>query len=133
MGLALKLKKQLLDRREQFLLRRHTTIESSENGHLVIEGKRYLSFSSNNYLGLANHPAVIKACQGALTTYGVGSGSAYLISGYTAVHKELEIRLANFLGYPRVLLLSSGYLANIGVISALFTKGDQIYCDKLNH
>jgi 8-amino-7-oxononanoate synthase len=127
------LEEQLTHRANQYLRRYQTPVEASRGHHLVMEGKRYLNFSSNNYLGLAKHPAIIKACQRALTAYGVGSGSAYLVTGYTSVHRELEEALANFLGYPRVLLLSSGYLANMGVISALFGKNDTILSDKLNH
>lgn len=97
------------------------------------QGRHYLSFSSNNYLGLANHPLVIKACEQALNNYGLGSGSAYLISGYSKAHSELEEQLAEFLGYPKVLVFSCGYMANLGVIGSLISKQDGIYADKLNH
>jgi 8-amino-7-oxononanoate synthase len=93
----------------------------------------YDNFSSNDYLGLANHPAVIKAFQQAAEKYGVGSGSAHLICGHSSEHHALEEELAEFTGRQRALIFSTGYMANLGVISALVKKGDEVFQDKLNH
>lgn len=122
----------LASRKKNFELRELVPIQQSDGVYVYLDGQRYLSFSSNNYLGLSNHPEVIQACQMALKKLGVGSGSAYLISGYANQHHELEERLADFLKYPRVLLFSCGYMANAGIISALFNK-HSIFADKLNH
>lgn len=131
--LRLKLRQNLEERSIHFLLRTQEKIEATDGVYLSLNGMKYLSFATNNYLGLAHHPQVMKACHSALKKYGVGSGSAYLVSGYTSLHAELEEKLAEFLNYPRVLLLSSGYLANTGIISALFSKNDEIFADKLIH
>ncbi|MBA2654822.1 MAG: 8-amino-7-oxononanoate synthase [Gammaproteobacteria bacterium] len=127
------LQQRLDARNNNFLLRSQQQIEPNEGMFINLDGKKTLSFSSNNYLGLSQHPAVIKACQNALRKYGVGSGSAYLVCGYTDLHKLLEDKLAEFLNYPRVLLVSSGYMANTGIISTLFSSQDEIYADKQCH
>ncbi len=90
-------------------------------------------FCSNDYLGLRNHPEVIKAAREALKEYGLGSGASQLVSGYTKLHKELEEALARFKGTPACVLFGSGYLANIGVIPVLAKEGDLILSDQLNH
>ena len=90
-------------------------------------------FRSNDYLGLANHPTLIQALQQGAEQYGVGSGASHLISGHCAVHHELEEALAAFTQRSKALLFSSGYMANLGVISALASPGDHIYQDRLNH
>jgi 8-amino-7-oxononanoate synthase len=131
--LELKLEQKRSKQAADHLIRYQEEITQSDGSFVTVKGERLLSFSTNDYLGLAHHPAVINACQSALKNYGVGSGSAYLISGYTLLHKKLEEQLADFLNYPRVLLFSSGYLANIGTISALFSKRDSIFGDKSNH
>ena len=92
-----------------------------------------LAFCSNDYLGLANHPDVIAALKRGADTYGVGSGAAHLVTGHSVVHQTLEEALADFTGRARALLFSSGYLANLGVISALTGRGDQVFEDRLNH
>jgi 8-amino-7-oxononanoate synthase len=98
-----------------------------------VEGREYLSFCSNDYLGLANHPRLIAAvCEGA-RKYGVGAGASHLISGHFSAHHALEEALARFTGFPRALLFSTGYMANAGVITALAGRGDAIFSDKLNH
>ncbi len=130
--LDLKLQNMLKQRQQNFELRNHLAIDNFSGAWVRLGDKEYLSFSTNNYLGLLNHPKVIAACQTALARFGVGSGSAYLVSGYTSAHQELEERLAAFLGYPKVLMFSSGYMANIGIIPALFTDYC-IFADKLNH
>lgn len=92
-----------------------------------------LAFCSNDYLGLANHPRVIKALQLGADRWGVGSGSAHLVNGHSAAHQALEEELAEFTGRPRALLFSTGYMANLGVISALTGRGDTVFEDRLNH
>jgi len=115
------------------LYRHRLTLEGSQGAHVSIAGQNYLSFCSNDYLGLANHPELIEAvCEGA-HQYGVGAGASHLIIGHHTSHHKLEEMLANFTGFPRALLFSSGYMANAGVVTALVGRGDEIYSDKLNH
>lgn len=91
------------------------------------------SFNSNDYLGLSRHPKVIQAFQEAAHLYGVGSGSANTLSGYTKAHDELRQTLREWLGVEEVLLFSSGYQANLAVLTTLVSKKDHVYADKLNH
>ena len=100
---------------------------------VVVDGKLCVSFCSNDYLGLANHPEVVKAMMRGAETYGVGSGASHLINGHSHAHHALEEELADFVGRPRALLFSTGYMANLGVISALLEKGDAVFQDRLNH
>jgi len=97
------------------------------------DGRPLVSFCSNDYLGLANHPEVIAALQQGAQRWGVGSGSAHLVNGHSAAHQGLEEDLAEFTGRPRALLFSTGYMANLGVISALTGRGDTVYEDRRNH
>ena len=107
---------------------------SSPPGHLVeIEGKRYLNFSSNNYLGLADNPLLKKSAGEAIEKYGVGSGASRLISGTITIHRLLEGKIARFKGEEEAMVFSSGYLANLGVIPALVGRGDAVILDRLNH
>ncbi len=99
----------------------------------MCEGKPVVNFCSNDYLGLANHPDVINAFKSAADKFGVGSGSAHLICGHSRVHHLLEDELAEFTGRERALLFSTGYMANLGVISALLCRGDSVFEDRLNH
>jgi len=92
-----------------------------------------ICFCSNDYLGLANHPQVIASMQQAAATYGVGSTASPLISGYKKIHQQFEEEFANFVGMERALLFSSGYLANIGAITAAVGRSDLVYQDKENH
>ena len=98
-----------------------------------IDGKEVINFCSNDYLGLANHPQVKQAMIEGIEAYGVGSGSAHLVNGHSNAHHQLEEELAAFTGYPRALLFSTGYMANIGICQALLDKGDHIFEDRLNH
>lgn len=117
----------------QGLYRSRRVIESPQGIHLQIDGKAIVNFCSNDYLGLANHPGVINAFKAGADRYGVGSGSAHLICGHSAAHHALEDELAAFTGRDRALLFSTGYMANIGVISALLGRGDAVFEDRLNH
>tara|TARA_R110002074_G_scaffold145034_1_gene293163 strand:- start:35173 stop:36333 length:1161 start_codon:yes stop_codon:yes gene_type:complete len=124
---------QLDELKRQQLYRSRQIIEGPQGARVQIAATSYDNFSSNDYLGLANHPAVIKAFQQAAEKYGVGSGSAHLICGHSSEHHALEEELAEFSGRQRALIFSTGYMANLGVISALVKKGDEVFQDKLNH
>jgi 8-amino-7-oxononanoate synthase len=119
--------------KQQDLYRSRRVIDSPQGIELIINGKKVLNFCSNDYLGLANHPNVIAAFKQAVDNYGVGSGAAHLICGHSTAHHALEEELAAFTGRDRALLFSTGYMANMGVISALLDKNDLVLEDKLNH
>ncbi len=127
------LAQQLVERQQQSLYRSRRVIDSAQDVVLHVNGAPVLNFCSNDYLGLANHPELISAFKKAADEYGVGSGSAHLVTGHQAVHHELEQQLAEFVNRPRVLLFSTGYMANLGVVSALLDKNDCLFEDKLNH
>ncbi len=113
--------------------RRRRVVSSRQGVEVEIDGNRLLSFCSNDYLGLANHPAVVEAFQRGLSRWGAGSGAAHLVTGHTRAHHQLEEELADYLGYPRALLFGSGYLANLGIHQALLGRGDRAIHDRLNH
>jgi 8-amino-7-oxononanoate synthase len=121
------------DLKEMGLYRELRTVEGEQDTSVTIDGKRVLMFSSNNYLGLANHPRLKKASAHAALCHGTGSGGSRLVSGNMDVHQDLEKKLASFKGTDKALLFSSGYHANIGAISALAGEGDVILSDELNH
>ena len=123
----------LQERRSQHLYRQTRITTSAQQPHRTLDGKAVLTFCSNDYLGLANHPAVIKAFQEAANTYGVGAGAAHLVQGHSYLHQQLEEALAAFTGRERALLFSTGYMANLGVANALMERQDSIYEDRLNH
>ena len=133
MSLDFQLQQQLDVRKVQSLYRMRRTASSPQGVELEVDGQHYLSFSSNDYLGLANHPQIIEAFQQGLSRWGTGSGAAHLVTGHSAAHHALEEELADFLGYPRVLLFSSGYQANLGVHQALLGRKDSTLHDRLNH
>ncbi len=110
------------------------TVEAARDGiHVRLEGRELIAFCSNDYLGLTHHPQVIQAWQNGAARHGVGSGAAHLVSGHHRAHAALEEELADFLGRPKALLFSTGYMANLGVLSALAGRGDRIWEDRLNH
>lgn len=115
------------------LFRVLTELRSGQSPEIVIEGRHYILLASNNYLGLATDPKVKEAAQRALEKYGTGSGGSRLVSGSTDLHRELEERIAAFKKTEAAILFSSGYLANVGTISALVGPGDVIFSDELNH
>ena len=117
----------------QGLYRSRRAVESPQSVNLKIDGKNIVNFCSNDYLGLANHPNILKAFKAGADYYGVGSGSAHLICGHSKAHHALEEELAAFTNRHRALLFSTGYMANIGVISALLGRGDAVFEDRLNH
>ena len=123
----------LAQRRQQDLYRQRLTLETAQGPVIRLQGREYLNFCSNDYLGLAAHPRVIESFQRAAAQYGVGSGASHLVCGHSAPHHQLEEALAEFTGRPRALLFSSGYAANTGVLTSLLQPGDQVFEDRLNH
>ncbi|MEO8418403.1 MAG: 8-amino-7-oxononanoate synthase [Methylophilaceae bacterium] len=115
------------------LSRQRRLLDSAQGAHVKVDGREVLSFCSNDYLGLANHPELIAALQEAATRSGVGSGASHLITGHHRYHHELEQALAAFVGLPAALSFSTGYMANLAVITALMGRKHAIFADKLNH
>jgi 8-amino-7-oxononanoate synthase len=124
---------ELRQRQAKDLYRRRHITETPQQPQMIVDGREVISFCSNDYLGLANHPTVINAFKEAANDFGVGSGAAHLINGHTRVHHELEEALAEFTGRERALLFSTGYMANLGVVQAMLGLGDTLFADKLNH
>ena len=120
-------------RAEQDLLRRLRVVEAVTAAQLAIDGRVLRNFASNDYLGLAQHPAVREAALRAIARWGVGATAAHLLGGHRAEHAALEEKLAQWTGRHRALLFSTGYMANLGVLGALLTDGDLCVQDKLNH
>ena len=108
-------------------------LESPQNARVCIKGEWKISLCSNNYLGIANHPALKEAAVRAIEQYGAGAGAARILSGSTPIHEELERELANFKGTEGALVFNSGFAANAGVIPALTSEGDAVFSDELNH
>lgn len=127
------LQRELDQRKTDGLLRQRRLLDSPQAEHIVANEQPYLSFCSNDYLGLANRPELIAAMQKAAGDSGVGSGASNLITGHHRYHDALEKQLAAFVELPAALLFSTGYMANIGVLGALTGRGDAIFADKLNH
>lgn len=127
------LQSQLQARQQAQLYRRRLTLDGPQQPSLSIAGKNYLAFCSNDYLGLANHPALAEALTRGAQRWGVGSGASHLIVGHQQIHEQLEQALAEHVGMPRALLFSCGYMANMGAIKALVGPGDVIFHDELNH
>ena len=123
----------LAARRADNLYRQRPLLQSPQGPVVQVDGQEYLAFSSNDYLGLANHPQVVEAMQQGAARWGVGGGASHLVIGHSEPHHQLEQALAEFTGRERVLLLSSGYIANLAVITALVGKGDSVLHDRLNH
>ncbi len=124
---------QLDEQAAKGLLRQRRTVTSAQGIRLTVEGKQYVSFCSNDYLGLANHPVIIAALQAGAELYGAGAGAAHLVSGHSLAHEALENELATFVDKPSALLFSTGYMANLGAVQALTDRGDTVFADKLNH
>ncbi|HSH28612.1 MAG TPA: 8-amino-7-oxononanoate synthase [Thiohalobacter sp.] len=123
----------LEQRRRDGLYRSRRIAESPQLPGRRIAGRDCLSFCSNDYLGLAAHPQVVAALQTGAQRWGAGSGAAHLLAGHTAAHHALEEELAEFVGAPRALLFSTGYMANLGVMSVLPGRGGRLFQDRLNH
>ena len=128
----------LLDLDERSLTRRRRAVDTPCAPRLEVEGRPLLAFCSNDYLGLAAHPAVVAALREGAALYGAGSGASHLISGHSRAHELLEERLAEFVGpylhSPRALTFSTGYMANLAILTALGADGDaEIFSESLNH
>jgi len=123
----------LAARQQGNLLRTRQATQPGESRLLYWQGRHYLNFSSNDYLGLSHDARVIRAWQQGADRYGVGSGGSGHVTGYGVAHQQFEEQLAAWLGYPRALLFNSGYSANQAVINTLMQKGDLIIADKLCH
>ncbi len=123
----------LKEKQDQHLYRKPRISESAQHPLMQIDGNEYLTFCSNDYLGLANHPDLLEAFKKSAEKYGVGSGAAHLINGHSIEHQKLEEELADFTGRDRALLFSTGYMANLGTVNALLDRGDYLFSDRLNH
>ena len=123
----------LAEIRDRGLYRRLRVVSGPQGPRVLLDGRPVLLLCSNNYLGLADHPAVREAAAEAAMRYGAGAGASRLISGNMTIHRRLEERLAEFEGSEACVLFGSGYLANTGVISALAREGDVVFSDALNH
>ncbi|MEO2216949.1 8-amino-7-oxononanoate synthase [Chromobacterium vaccinii] len=113
--------------------RYRATLESPQGVDIVIDGEEYLSFASNDYLGLADHPSLVRALQQGADRWGAGSGASHLLTGHTLAHQQAEEELAGFVGREAALLFGSGYAANLAVLTSLVGRGDAVFADKLNH
>lgn len=107
--------------------------ESPQGQRIILNGRQVLNFSSNDYLGLANHPSIIEAVNESVKRFGFGSGASRLLAGGTSLHRELEDKIAAFKGTESAMVFNSGYAANIGIIPAIAGDGDIIFSDELNH
>ncbi|MEE1170699.1 MAG: aminotransferase class I/II-fold pyridoxal phosphate-dependent enzyme [Anaerovoracaceae bacterium] len=108
-------------------------ITGPQGGRIILDGREMINMAANNYLGLANHPAVVGAAKAALDEYGLGAGAARGIVGNFRPHEELEEKLAAFKGVPAVSIFNSGLTANLGVIPLIIGKDDDVFSDELNH
>ena len=127
------LQTELAARERDGLTRRQRTLDAPCGPLAVVDDRPLISFCSNDYLGLANDPALIEAACAGARRWGVGSGASLLVSGHQRPHLALEEKLARFTGFPRALLFSTGYMANLGIVPTLAGRGDAIFADKLNH
>lgn len=128
-----KLQQRLTKLEQQHLTRRLRCLQSPQQPEQQIDGQPCVAFCSNDYLGLANHPALKQAANIGLERYGVGAGSAHLINGHFESHHRLEHELAEWLNVPQTRLFSTGYMANLALLSTLAGRNDSIIFDKLNH
>lgn len=123
----------LSQRKEQGLNRSLNLVFAGNQSILEHDGKRYINFSSNDYLGLANDQALIRAWQQGLSVYGSGSGASPMVTGFSAAHSNLEAALTEWLGYERAILFGSGFSANQALLFTLLEKSDVLLQDRLNH
>jgi len=130
---AFDFERDLEDLRSQGLLRRRKVTDSPCSPELTVDGRSVVAFCSNDYLGLAAQPEIAEALASAARKHGVGSGASHLISGHHRLHEALETRLASFIGMERALTFSTGYMANLALITALCGRGDAVFSDQLNH
>jgi 8-amino-7-oxononanoate synthase len=124
---------ELLRLKEAGLYRSLRRVDGAQDSLLLLDGRVVINFSSNNYLGIANHPALAAAAKEAIDRYGCGSGASRLISGNMALHEALEAKLAEFKDTEAALVFNSGFQANSGLLATLAGEGDVIFSDALNH
>lgn len=131
--MSLILEKSLNQHKQKGLYRQRKILQKLSGMQRYYEGKKFCSFSSNDYLGLAKHPALIKSFKEAVDHYGVGSGSSHFLGAYNRFHHELELDLAEFLDFPKALVFSTGYMANLGILGSLLQRKAALFADKLSH
>jgi 8-amino-7-oxononanoate synthase len=132
-GALTRLRQGLAALQADHLERRRLLLDGAQGAHVTIDGERLISFCSNDYLGLAADPALVAAAHAALDACGVGAGAAHLITGHHRFHHDFEAAFARFVGKPAALLFSTGYMANLGVVTALVGRHGEVFGDKLNH
>lgn len=125
--------RQLDELSSRHLHRTRLTLDGPQSSHVELDGRRLLSFCSNDYLGLASEPRVVEAMQQSAARYGVGSGASHLVSGHRVAHGALEEELAAFVGAERAVTFSTGYMANLAIGQVFAGRGDLVVEDKLNH
>jgi 8-amino-7-oxononanoate synthase len=123
----------LRDLEARGLMRERRIVQGPQRARLQVDGRSLLSFCSNDYLGLASHPALIDAAQRGAAESGIGASASPLLCGHMVVHEALEARLAEFVRLARALHFPTGYMANLGAVPALVGRGDAVFCDELNH
>ena len=131
--MSFNLRARLDERRAADLYRQRPLLQSPQGPEVVVDGQALIAFCNNDYLGLANHPEVIKAWRAGAERWGVGGGSSHLVIGHSSPHHALEEALAELTGRPRALLFTTGYMANMGTVTALVGQGDTVLQDRLNH
>jgi 8-amino-7-oxononanoate synthase len=131
--MSLTFEKSLTQHKQKGLYRQRKILQNLAGMQRCYNDKNFCSFSSNDYLGLAQHPAVIKSFKEAADDYGVGSGSSHFLGAYHRYHHELELALAEFLNFPKVLVFSTGYMANLGILGSLLQRRAALFADKLSH
>ena len=127
------LQNELINIENDGLYKRERIITSQQSAEIVANGKTLLNFCANNYLGLSNHPEVMKASQDMIESHGYGMSSVRFICGTQDIHKELETKISEFLGTEDTILYAAAFDANGGVFEPLFTEEDCIISDELNH
>ena len=132
-AMSFDLKARLAERRAAHLYRQRPLLETPQRPEVMVDGEALLAFCSNDYLGLASHPEVIRAMQLGAERWGVGGGASHLVMGHSTPHHQLEEALADFTGRPRALLFSTGYMANLAAVTALVGQGDTVLEDRINH
>ncbi|MHB9051883.1 MAG: aminotransferase class I/II-fold pyridoxal phosphate-dependent enzyme, partial [Thiomonas delicata] len=115
------------------LRRKRRVVERYDGARLTVDGRAMLAFCSNDYLGLAQHPAIVAAARDGAARWGLGATASPLVCGHSAAHEALERELAAFVGMPRALYFYAGFPANVGIVPALVGRGDAVFSDALNH
>ena len=131
--MSLTFEKALSQHKQKGHYRERKVLQSLAGMQRRYNDKNFCCFSSNDYLGLSKHPAVIKSFKQGADDYGVGSGSSHFLGAYNRFHHELELALAEFLNFPKVLVFSTGYMANLGILGSLLQRRSTIFADKLSH